>query len=98
MKKPNSKKQYCAERSKVKVLIYLKSGAKETFYSYFKEEKKGIPQVMSGMYKRLVEDLFKRKFTCALFYDNQTGEELARYDYYGHKIETAKNKQHENNL
>ncbi len=57
------------DQSKFKMVVYLKSGARHTFYSLLNEEKKGDSVAIRGMKRRLLENRFKGKYQTALIYD-----------------------------
>lgn len=83
-----TEKLYNPQKSKIKLVVYLKSGGSETFYSFHAEEKKKTDKIISNMRTRLLlsSNYFKGKFNCAIFYDNKEGIELKRFDHYGHLI------------
>ncbi len=57
------------DQSKFKLIIYLKSGQRQCFYSLLNEEKKGDDVAKRGMIRRLLERRFKDKYQTALLYD-----------------------------
>jgi len=57
------------DQSKFKMVIYLKNGARHTFYSLINEEKKSDEFALRGMKRRLLENRFKGKYQTALIYN-----------------------------
>ncbi len=67
------------EQSKFKMVIYLKSGDRHTFYSLINEEKKSDEVALRGMKRRLLENRFKGKYQTALIYDRFADKLLEKF-------------------
>lgn len=55
--------------SKYKLIVYLKGGQRQCFYSLVNEEKKGDDVAKRNMKRRLLENKFKGRYQTALLYD-----------------------------
>lgn len=70
---------FSSEQSKFKMVLYLKSGERKSFYSLINEEKKGDEVAIRGMKRRLLERIYKGKYQTALIYDRFTDKVVQKY-------------------
>jgi len=78
--------QFNSQKSLVKLIVYLRDRTSKTYYSLENEDKKGTDYVQHKMHFRLLAKRHKNQFTTAIFYDNVSGNELAKYDFFGNKV------------
>lgn len=67
------------EQSKFKMIIYLKSGDRQTYYSLLNEEKKSDEIALRGMKRRLLENRFKGKYQTALIYNRFSDKLIEKF-------------------
>ena len=67
------------DQSKFKLIVYLKGGQRQCFYSLLNEEKKGDEVAKKGMVRRLLDRRFKGKYQTALMYERQTDTLLDKW-------------------
>ena len=60
--------------SKFKMVIYLTSNDKKTFYSLTNEENKGNERALNGMVSRLLFRKYRGKYQTALIYAKVNGQ------------------------
>ncbi len=65
------------ETAKVKLVIYMKNGDTLRWRNFDTKNHLPIERLMNDMQGRLVEQ-YAGQFNSAIFYDNQTNEELKR--------------------
>lgn len=65
--------------SKYKMVIYLKDRSQQTFYSLVEEDKKGETHSCNGMTRRLLDKLYRNKYSTALIYDRDSDCLVAKY-------------------
>lgn len=57
------------DQSKFKLIVYMKGGGRQCYYSLVNEEKKGDDVAMKGMVRRLLDRRLKGKYQTALMYN-----------------------------
>ncbi|MBN2649342.1 MAG: hypothetical protein JXR50_06340 [Prolixibacteraceae bacterium] len=66
------------EKSRVKLVVYDRNNSEKTFYSYPKDDRKGVAYIVESMKKRLLKKYYQRKFNSAIFYDTRSDSEITR--------------------
>ena len=61
---------YNKESSKIKMLVYLKNGKAEVYYSALKEDKKGVERAIKGLHQRILLGKLKLNYHTAIMYNN----------------------------
>lgn len=64
------------DKSRIKLWVGTGSSQGSVYYSILSQDKKSDKEIIAKMSKRILEKLHKNNFTTAIFYNNQTGEEL----------------------
>jgi len=80
MQNQSKKKNFCSQKSKVKLVVFDTNNiAKTPWYSFVKHDRTlGYEQIMAKMEESILRNIFKEKFNCAIFYNNQTGQEIKK--------------------
>lgn len=75
-------KSFCSEKSLFKLKIYLSVDKQKTFYSFLYKDKKNPQESRDGLVNRMLQK-YKGQYNIAILYDNQTKNEICRFDEHG---------------